>query len=1771
MLQRSTLLLLTFAICLFQAQALEVENVRFNTHKNKLTQILIQFNEEVAQPGQVPSHAQLSRIWLSDKYKQLCRWRFVSLNKLSCDLYAGISAYVPLEVRIEANFPGLHAQLQEDYTTQWHSANWPLYIDEYQEKQLQLRYRATTDTDKRAVWDITHSLTFTLHGQPVTPSKRHYGEYSDNRGYLLTFDFADSLQPGGLEVTLPAGFRPTEAHIALPAPQTIPFQDQISQPPAEAKFMGVFCEQSYPFDSFWYKTYHALSLDDIATCAPESLAFGFNHKVDKFWLMESVISPSISTQPVIITGSARENPGDDLHYYPVALKGDTDYQLNFSALRSDSTKQAFSGAATLHFSTAPNSPYWQISDQSGDAYQADTHAELPLMTRNTQDLSIQFYPAKTLTQLHHWLTTKDKTTLLTKVPDVSRHMDNQLHQSRLPVSARLNDQSGVLFYDLRGASTASIYASDVEMRQHQHTLIASDFNLTVHQGPGITLRSSEFNTDVPMTDVEVYLACPSFVTPKQLGKSESNGLLTLSYGTWQSLLPHSDLDCWLWASKGEAHAITKITPKPAKAITGSLLNSQPIYQPGSAIDLSVVLYQHTQNGLQPLLDNVDLILRDRDTDHTVQLEQRSISEFGIRQFHLTKGLDKASIYQVSAEVAGEAYSLGDLLVFEFIPPEVELSWQHPDMAYKDQPMTISVSGKTMNGYTADNLSGELKYQFIRFGYSDLPSDWPQDYEFSSSREAPDNRHQRTVALSAGGPGASAHFTPTETMPLVRLALSGRVVTEQGEMHFFDQALTYLSRAHYIGLKESDDKVHIIAVDQGGAQLSVPAAVYVEVSTSESGKERTEQVLLCEVHTPAYCDLPDDQSGYYSLDIRSGKQNYLWQRYLFRHGPSNDEHTSAHQLTLFGDKQVLAGQEYAFSLDAPQDGEALVFVTAGENHALHTFAVKRGSNDLTLAIPNSWRPGFEITAVMPYTDKQRAVLRQQWQNKANQVLSEWQTQPRFTLASSAPAMPDKPGIHGQFARLTVAVLPAQSLSLEVTHPDAVPASGQLDITLSSNQDADIQLWLVNDALFNIAYDEVTDIHLAELFNQSRYHHRIVNNYNLNNWLVDPQLTQQLEQTSLRAKYEALRMTGSSMADNNSQAYALAQSVWQPVISLNANQEKTVTLALPQLLGRWRVFAVALNAQDTQTYTGTLTSHAQLEYHVTHATHFIQGDEAIITVRAANRTNTAQKDTMQLTLNGQTLIGQSIVLNSQGEQVMHVPLPKLDPGEYTLKLYSRRLNKPRFSTFKVSDNSRIVQASWLLDPARQNTIALADDATLVSGEAHPIKQLAPNWSALTQHHQHYPHQCWEQTLSRALSYSVNPLASQLWPDGKASLQHALTKGETENLSWHHNIGYAYYPNRNADPMLSAYTLLVSHWLSGSDFDLNTDQETLESMAANLLKALQRAPHNRRHFIDDSADWQWWALAQKGQVTLEQILSWRQMFGVSGTRSNLLQLLAMKAAGYNQPELEKALARLLDEGFQDQTLSALSGPQEQCLALMLTERKTLTAQLSKLAISRQHRQGHFGNTLTDGICSLALKGHRQSGSVPVTITQHNSAQDNEQSYHIDSPLKEAYWLTVQSRQPLASPTVVNSGLDVTRRYQVYDNNRWQPFAGQALKPGNLIKVSLEVFSAEDRAHVLLTDTLAGGLHALNPEHRYTQYKNWLQTDYADITLHLQQTKQGAQQATFYQAHLSAGTTTFEYLAQVRASGLYLAPPARAEMMYQPDIAGNSNAETISIATLP
>ncbi|KZW99034.1 hypothetical protein JL49_19580 [Pseudoalteromonas luteoviolacea] len=127
----------------------------------------------------------------------------------------------------------------------------------------------------------------------------------------------------------------------------------------------------------------------------------------------------------------------------------------------------------------------------------------------------------------------------------------------------------------------------------------------------------------------------------------------------------------------------------------------------------------------------------------------------------------------------------------------------------------------------------------------------------------------------------------------------------------------------------------------------------------------------------------------------------------------------------------------------------------------------------------------------------------------------------------------------------------------------------------------------------------------------------------------------------------------------------------------------------------------------------------------------------------------------------------------------------------------------------------------------------------------------------------------------------------------------------------------------------------------------------------------------------------------------------------------------------------------------------------------------------------------------------------------------------------------------------------------------SEWKEVSENEIQVGQLVKVRLFAFSPIPRAHVLITDTRAKGLFALNPLHRQKQYANWLGKSTVQTLPHIN----SKGQIVWHRYQISDSVTIFEYLAEARCNGEYISPAANIELMYAPEINGNSDAKMIAI----
>jgi uncharacterized protein YfaS (alpha-2-macroglobulin family) len=211
------------------------------------------------------------------------------------------------------------------------------------------------------------------------------------------------------------------------------------------------------------------------------------------------------------------------------------------------------------------------------------------------------------------------------------------------------------------------------------------------------------------------------------------------------------------------------------------------------------------------------------------------------------------------------------------------------------------------------------------------------------------------------------------------------------------------------------------------------------------------------------------------------------------------------------------------------------------------------------------------------------------------------------------------------------------------------------------------------------------------------------------------------------------------------------------------------------------------------------------------------------------------------------------------------------------------------------------------------------------------------------------------------------------------------------------------------------------------------------------------------------------------------------------------------------------------------------------------------------------------------------------PALIRRPNGAADagRKAALHIDREgsgrLYYATRLTYSPTDEAAKET--NAGIEVHREYSVQRAGQWQLLASPlAVKRGELVRVDLYLSLAAPRHFVVVDDPVPGGLEPVNRDLAtastvdadetafraaggsfWFKYSDWSEYGVALWSFYHRELLHEA--ARFYADYLPAGNYHLSYGAQAMADGEFLASPAKAEEMYDPDVYGKSTPATVSV----
>ncbi|MEM8484163.1 MAG: Ig-like domain-containing protein [Bacteroidota bacterium] len=155
-------------------------------------------------------------------------------------------------------------------------------------------------------------------------------------------------------------------------------------------------------------------------------------------------------------------------------------------------------------------------------------------------------------------------------------------------------------------------------------------------------------------------------------------------------------------------------------------------------------------------------------------------------------------------------------------------------------------------------------------------------------------------------------------------------------------------------------------------------------------------------------------------------------------------------------------------------------------------------------------------------------------------------------------------------------------------------------------------------------------------------------------------------------------------------------------------------------------------------------------------------------------------------------------------------------------------------------------------------------------------------------------------------------------------------------------------------------------------------------------------------------------------------------------------------------------------------------------------------------------------------------------------------------------------------------NQGLSVSRTFQLLDN-AGQPYGSVlttgggdvSLEAGQLVRVTLRLNSPADRNYLVVEDPLPAGLEPVNDAFA-TANQEYAAQSSGRWWGSFNHTEMHDDKVLLFADYLSRGEHTHSYVARATVPGTFVHPPARSELMYEPEVNGR-NASGRLVVTAP
>lgn len=701
---------------------------------------------------------------------------------------------------------------------------------------------------------------------------------------------------------------------------------------------------------------------------------------------------------------------------------------------------------------------------------------------------------------------------------------------------------------------------------------------------------------------------------------------------------------------------------------------------------------------------------------------------------------------------------------------------------------------------------------------------------------------------------------------------------------------------------------------------------------------------------------------------------------------------------------------------------------------------------------------------------------------------------------------------------------------------------------------------------------------------------------------------------------------SMASEGARKNFSDAAYWNPSVAADSSGEAEVSFTMPDSLTSFRVMAVAFEGKkfsglfdDKVTVSQPLAVKAALPVFM-HA-----GDEALCGVTVVN--NSPKKINAKVTLSQKSLE----LLDSSDEKTVSINPGSEAPALFRLKALKNGVAQLSFKTEAGTEKDEILLSIPVIpSPNGIRTAAFAgiSSAPSVSEKVQMESGFVPGSALLKVYAGACEYDQLAGAMDYLDSYRLNcleQLTSKIFPyvDAADFMKYEGRGGHDAKVDeWiktagdrqYYNGGFMLWENGIVSDYLTCYVMeaLIKAEKAGykvpenmknngvtylsslasrpidkgwNNFDTEKNKRFLKAYAAYDLYLAGRNDDSVRNTLAESVDLM--DLTGKAMLLRAFAASGGNSWDKDRVRESIMNSLRIEsreawfendascARFYGSDAVSTAMAyTALTEAYG-------SFPESDKVFLWLTGRKhngawrnTHENALGISAVSRgialhPSPKGEFkasarldGEVIASGVVDPA-------GKSSVSAEKHiDSLEVSELSFEKNSG-GNMYYNAVLSWQPKGEIKAYDSGFSVMKIIESADSSRIDGFA-----EGGIYKVTISVSTPSDRDFVVVSDSVPAGFRVINTAFRTEsaylaavlesieasnrQKNGWSSFNHIEY---------GSDSVSMFADRMSKGEHLFTYFIKAVYKGRYSMYPAKAELMYSPEVAGASNSAEIEI----